>query len=109
MEKAKQASPATLNKILDEVLPNVSTSLDVDEMVEVLSNISSYNIVATDGFPFAEYRTTGNLGKKGSCVIPVDLATNVVELHKFLFENEEYEISSEVQSYSQKISADTGY
>ena len=108
MEKAKKASPATLNKILDEVLPYVSTSLDVDEMVGVLGEVTKYNIVAKDGFPFAQYRTTGNLGSKGSCVIPVDLKSNVVELHKFLFDAQDYEISSEVQSYSQKISADTG-
>ena len=108
MEKAKQLNPATLNSILDKVLPYVSTSLDVEDMISVLGEATKYNIVAKDGFPFEQYRTTGNLGKKGSCVIPVDLKTNVMELHKFLFESEEYEISSEVQSYSQKISADTG-
>ena len=108
MEKAKGASPATLNKILDQVLPYVSTSLDVEEMVSVLGEVTKYNIVGKDGFPFTQYRSTGNLGSKGSCVIPVDLKTNVVELHKFLFEAEDYEISSEVESYSQKISADTG-
>ena len=99
---------ADLNKILDKVLPYVSTSLDVEEMVGVLGEVNKYNIVAKDGFPFAQYRTTGNLGSKGSCVIPVDLKANVIEAHKFLFEAEEYEISEEVKSYSQKISADTG-
>ena len=69
---------------------------------------SKYSIVAKDGFPFAQYRDTGNLGSKGSCVIPVDLKANVVEAHNFLFDTEEYEISEEVKSYSQKISADTG-
>ena len=38
--------------------------------------------------------------------VPYD--NNVIELHNFLFESEEYEISQEVLSYSQKISADTG-
>ena len=32
LEKAKTVNPATLNKILDKVLPNVSTSLDLDKM-----------------------------------------------------------------------------
>ena len=108
MEKAKVSSPATLNKILDQVLPYVSTSLDVDEMISVLGEVSKYTIVAKDGFPFEQYRTTGNLGSKGSCVIPVDLKSNVTELHNFLFESEEYQISEEVEMYSQKISADTG-
>lgn len=108
MEKAKKMNPATLNKILDEVLPYVSTSLGVEEMVAAIGDITKYNIVAKDGFPFEEYRSTGNLGSKGSCVIPVDLKANVTKLHSFLFESEEYEMSPEVQSYSQKISADTG-
>ncbi|MCI5586225.1 MAG: LCP family protein [Lachnospiraceae bacterium] len=108
MEKAKTASPATLNKIMDEVLPYVSTSLDVNEMLEVLGQITQYNIVGKDGFPFAEYRTTATLGKKGSCVIPVDLNANVVKLHEFLFDTQEYELSDEVQKYSQIIRNDTG-
>lgn len=109
MEKAKTANPATLNKILDEVLPYVSTSLDVDEMLEVLGEISQYNIVGKDGFPFEEYRTTGNLGGNvGSSVIPVDLNANVVKLHEFLFGTPDYQLSEEVQKYSAKISADTG-
>ncbi len=109
MEKAKKASPATLNKILDEVLPYVSTSLDVSEMLTVLGEISRYNIVGKDGFPFEEYRTTGNLGGNvGSSVIPVDLKANVVKLHEFLFDTEGYELSSEVQEYSRIISRDTG-
>ena len=70
--------------------------------------VNKYNIVAKDGFPFEQYRATGNLGSKGSCVIPVDLKSNVIELHNFLFESDEYEISNEVLSYSKKISADTG-
>ena len=99
---------ATLNMILDKVLPYVSTSLDVDEMVAVLGEVNNYNIVAKDGFPFEEYRSTGNLGSKGSCVIPVDLKANVTKLHSFLFESEEYVMSEEVQEYSQRISTDTG-
>ena len=109
LEKAKKVSPATLNKILDKVLPNISTSLDIDEMVAVLSEISKYNIVGKDGFPFEQYRVTGNLGGNvGSAVIPVNLEANVRELHNFLFDAKDYELSEEVRAYSRKISSDTG-
>ncbi|MBR5578165.1 MAG: LCP family protein [Lachnospiraceae bacterium] len=109
LEKAKTVNPTTLNKILDKALPNVSTSLDIDEMVEVLSEVSQYSIVGNDGFPFEEYRSTGNLGGNvGSAVIPVDLQANVRRLHQFLFNANDYELSEEVITYSQKISADTG-
>jgi len=46
------------------------------------------------------------MGKKGSCVIPVDLATNVKWLHEFLFNDTDYQVSSSVQKYSDKIAAD---
>lgn len=108
LEKAKKADVSTLNKILNEALDNVSTSLDVDEMVAVMSELTKYNIVVKDGFPFEEYRSSGNVGAKGSCVIPADLTSNVKKLHGILFDQPDYEVSGEVQSYSQIIHNDTG-
>lgn len=109
MDEAKKASVSDLNKILDKVLPNVATSLDVDEMVSMLGDVAKYKITGSDGFPFESHRATGKVGSKGSCVIPNNLEQNVVMLHKFLFEDEEYTVSSQVQSYSDKIALDTGY
>lgn len=109
MEQAKKASASDLNKILNKVLPNVATSLDVDEMVGMLSNVAKYNIVGKDGFPFESNRATGKVGGKGSCVIPNNLAENVTLLHEFLFNESGYTVSKEVQSYSNKIASDTGY
>ena len=109
MDKAKGASVSELNRILNNVLPNVATSLDVDEMADMLSNISKYNLTGSDGFPFEEYRATGKVGSKGSCVIPNNLEANVVKLHEFFFNESDYVVSPQVQSYSDKISSDTGY
>lgn len=90
LEKAKTASVGTLNDTLDKVLPNVATNLDTKEMLSVLKDLASYKVVATDGFPFETNRVTGKVGKAGSCVIPTSLEDNVVLLHKFFFEQEEY-------------------
>lgn len=109
MDEAKKASVSDLNKILDKVLPHVATSLDVDEMVGMLGNVTKYNIAGSDGFPFESHRATGKVGSKGSCVIPNNLEQNVVMLHQFLFEDATYEVSPQVQSYSDKIALDTGY
>ncbi len=105
-DKAKTASAATLNQIANDVFNEIYTSLDLTEIVELLGGISDYNIVDQAGFPYEEYRTTGTIGSKGSCVIPVDLKESVEWLHKFLFD-EAYTASSEVQSYSEKIRSDT--
>ena len=108
MDVCKKSDPATLNKILNAALPNVSTSLDVDEMTAMLSNVTKYNITGSDGFPFESNRATGTVGSKGSCVIPVNLEQNVSLLHDFLFDDAAYQVSAQVQQYSNKISSDTG-
>lgn len=109
MDEAKKASIGDLNKILDEVLPHVATSLDVDEMVDMLGNVTKYNIAGSDGFPFESHRATGKVGGKGSCVIPNNLEQNVEMLHQFLFDDSAYTVSPQVQSFSDKIALDTGY
>ena len=105
-DKAKTASAATLNQIATDVFNEIYTSLDLTEIVELLGSVNDYKIVDQAGFPYEEYWTTGTIGSKGSCVIPVDLKESVEWLHKFLFD-EDYTASSEVQSYSDKIKSDT--
>ena len=107
-EKAKGASISELNNIVNGVMGNISTSLDVKEILNVMKDLGNYSIVANDGFPFEQYRATGRVGSKGSCVIPQDLAVNVAELHRFLFDENDYQISSEVDEFSKKVSSDTG-
>jgi LCP family protein required for cell wall assembly len=108
LEEAKKASPSTLNNIADDVFQSVYTSLDLTEIISLLGDIAKYEIVDDGGFPEASMRTTGTIGSKGSCVVPVDLTANVIWLHQFLFEVEEYVPSSEVELYSQKVASDTG-
>lgn len=108
LDKAKQATPATLVEILNKVLEHVYTNIGVEEMASVLKDVASYEVVAQDGIPFESARKTGTVGKKGSCVIPVDLAENVKMLHEFLFDAADYVPSEQVQQCSQQISSDTG-
>jgi len=107
-EKAKKASVSKLNDAANGVMDNISTSLDVSEILSVMKDLGKYTVVDDGGFPFEEYRTTGRVSSKGSCVIPMDLETNVVELHKFLFDENDYKVSPEVQEFSKKVASDTG-
>lgn len=109
-EEAKKASPAQLEKIASSVFDKVYTSLDLTEIVELLGNVNKYNIVDEGGFPTTNMLTTGTIGSKGSCVVPLNLESNVVWLHEFLFGETNYEPSSAVKEYSAKIASDTsGY
>ena len=53
----------------------LKTSLDIDEILGLVSKVNSYKIVGSTGFPFDTNITTGKIGSKGSCVIPLDLST----------------------------------
>lgn len=100
-EKAKNTDLVTLNKVVDTVLPNVSTSLTVKEILGLLSGIAKYELVDNAGFPFEKVGT--GMGSKGDCVVPVDLKYNVEELHRFLFGVEDYTVSGAVKEISDRI------
>lgn len=106
-DKAKKASPETLDRIANKVFPQTATSLQLTEILDLLKDIASYEIVDNSGFPVAEYRTTGIVSGR-DCVIPVDLETNVVILHEFLFGDiGDYTPSQTVQSCGDVIRSDT--
>ncbi len=105
-EKAKKADLNTLNGLLGNMLSMVATNLTWQDGLDAIANINKYHLGENGGFPFA--RGDANMGKKGACVIPQTLETNVKELHKFLFDDESYEVSDTVKQISNKISSDSG-
>lgn len=100
-------NPAELTKIFNSVIENVCTNIEVSEMVELLGKILDYQVVAQDGFPQADMRVADDIGAKGNCVVPTDLESNVIWLHKFLFDDENYEVTKTVKEIDQKIKEDT--
>lgn len=109
LDKAKTASPATLTAAVNAIFDNdeIYTSLDVSEILELIGDIGSYEITDQGGFPEESMRTTGTIGQKGSCVVPLSLTENVQWLHEFLFDDSGYTPSDAVKEYSEKIKADT--
>ena len=107
LDKAQNASPDQLSKIAESVFPLIATSLDIDEILGLVSKVNTYEIVGSTGFPFDTNITTGKVGSKGSCVIPLDLTTNVELLHEYLYPGVEYTPSPEVLQYSEVIEKDT--
>ncbi len=107
LEKAQGMSYSQLETVANNAFNETYTSLDLSEILELLKNIANYKVTDNNGFPEESMRATGTIGKKGSCVIPVDLASNVVWLHQFLFDDTDYTVSDDVQKYSDKIKSDT--
>lgn len=107
LDLAKKTDLATLTKIIDTVLPQVAFNIDTADIIELAKGISRYNIRESVGFP--KDLKDQMMGKKGACVIPATLESNVVWLHSVLFADENYTVSDAVKRYSQKISDDSGY
>ena len=111
MEKAQQASVSQLTEIVNTVTDEIYTSYDIDDLLADVAAIANYTIVEEEsidtmqfGFPQEDLRIQANLGSAlGDCVIPRSLAENVVWLHEFLFDDEDYVVSEIVQEYSDYI------
>ena len=110
MDKAKAADAATLTKTANGLVDDkvIYTSLKLDEILSLLTDVSSYSITADGGFPKDDMRATGNIGSKGSCVVPMDLEGNVKWLHSYLFDENDYDPSSTVKEYSSNVASETG-
>ena len=106
-DQAKKTDLVTLTQVFNDCIDDIYTSLDSNDILDLLKNIANYRIVAEDGFPQPSMRGNANMGAKGACVIPTDLESNVVWLHEFLFEDTDYTVSDSVLQYNEEIKADT--
>lgn len=102
VKKAKSSNPITLYKVLDEVLPQIYTSLDTNTLVKLASGVLSYNITEDFGFPFEKSTPTIN---NASVVTAETLSSNVSALHEKLFGTVGYTPSSTVDYRSNEIAA----
>ena len=105
--KVQKSGVTTINSVVDEVFDDISTNITPKQMLSLASHALSYKMVDNSGFPF-ELKTK-NMGKRGDCVIPLDLETNVIELHEYLFGSDTYTPTDSVKEKSKQIINDTGY
>lgn len=106
-DQAKKAGPDKLIKVFNDVIGQVFTSLDAEEMLELIGDIAKYRIVDESGFPQMDQLTTGNIGASGNCIVPMDLESNVIWLHQFLFDDEDYQVTKTVKECGEEIKAKT--
>lgn len=108
LTKAKSANIMTLNKAANTIFEEISTSLTLPEILELLKDVNSYSIGETGGFPAEQYRVTGDV-RGQSCVMTTNMTEDVLYLHQFLFGDVgDYRPSSEVETIGARIHTDTG-
>ena len=105
MKKAQDCDLIQLNEMIDTILPMVSTSLSITDMAKLVTGIGKYTMDETVGFPFDKKTMDIN---NSDCVVAVDLAENVRQLHSYLYGSKDYIPSEAVQEISGEIRSVTG-
>lgn len=78
----------------------LKTSLEYDELMDLVPVLIDYDIAGSTGFPFT--LATPNIDGV-DLVVAQGLTYNVSELHKFLFDDEDYQASDSVKDVSDYI------
>ncbi len=104
-DAAKAKGVTGLASLVNTMLPYISTSLSNTEMLALAADIGKYSISDSIGFPFEQQ--AANISA-GDCVVPVNLAANVTQLHAWLFGDENYTPSDTVMEISNRIINETG-
>ena len=83
VEKAQKANLKTLDKIIDVVFPQVSTSFSSKDLIGIAANALSYQLGETQGFPYSIADTDVVDGYEGSYVVPSDFDGDVKSCMNF--------------------------
>ena len=104
--KAKKLNVSQLNKLATTILPRVYTNIKSEEIISLLPQVATYSISDSIGWP---YETKGATIGGVWYGVPTSLEENVKKLHKEVYGQENYEVSSKVKSISNSIINKTGY
>ena len=107
LEKAKKADIGTLNKIVNDVFPNVATNLGLTDILAMVPKVGSYYLGDEGGFPSEDMRGNATING-GAMVVPVTLVDTAKALHEFLYGNDNYVPSPTVERISAVIESDSG-
>lgn len=105
LTKAKTLNVGQLNKLVDTILPRVSTNISATEILGLVPSIASFNITDSLGWP---YETKGITLDRWYGV-PVTLESNVEQLHKEVFGQADYTVNDTIKNISDQIIKKTNY
>ena len=77
--KMKTMSFGEIKGLIDMMIPQVQTNLDMNNILALGFRLPSFNITGSVGWP---YNVTSGFINKVSYVLPVDLAANATKLHQ---------------------------
>ena len=107
VKKAKKTDLPTINKIINQVFPEICTNYTNADIIRLAAAMFDYELSDSTGFPFSKYPARLG-GSKGDVVIPADLENNVRALHRYLYSDTAYVPSSTVINYSDLLKNNYG-
>lgn len=107
-KKVKHTSPAKLDAMMDNVLPEISTNMSSGDIIPLMLKLPFLDINDSMGWP---YDKEGYISPRTGVwyAVPITLGDNVTKLHQKAFYQEDYVPSEEVKRISDAISNTTGY
>lgn len=107
VKKAKKTDLPTINKIINQVFPEIHTNYTNTDIIRLAAAMFDYELVDSTGFPFSKYAARLG-GSKGDVVMCADLENNVRALHRYLYDDTAYVPSVTVRNYSDLIKNNYG-
>ncbi len=107
VEKVKKSDLKTINEIINQVFPQISTSFTLSEGIKLAGGMLQFKLGESNGFPFE--RTDAYVDGVGSVVVPLGVVENVEELHALLYPNDDYVVSQTVKDIAKEIEFLSGY
>lgn len=106
IDKLLKADAGSLDSFVDVSFKCISTSLNKDDIHNLVKSVAKYKVVDTAGFPFAY--ETADLTDKGNCIVAADMAANVQALHEYLYGTKNYRVSSEAAAINSSLAEESG-
>ncbi|MCI6012623.1 MAG: LCP family protein [Firmicutes bacterium] len=98
--KMKTMSFGEIKGLIDMMIPQVKTNLDMNNIFALAARLPKFNIVGSVGWP---YDVTSGYINGVSYVLPQDLAANTTRLHQEVFLQEDYTPSATVTAISNEL------
>ncbi len=106
-EKAKNMNITQLTNAINGVLDNVVTSVPAAEILSLVPSVFEFSLVDQTGFPFEKFGSMKKVPELDIAdpVFAMTLESNVSELHKYLFDVNDYEPTSRIKDISAYLQA----
>ena len=102
-EKMKTADKTQKSIVLEKAFEEIYTNMNEGVTARIIEDSIKYECSDNEGFP--KYKTGKSIEGQGDCVIPNDLVKNVKWLHKFLYDETEYEPTETIKNINEQINS----